>query len=45
MKLLRKTIQAETETTFEFGCKCYKFLVKNFTSEAFLFPTARMQIN
>ena len=31
MKLLRKTIQAETETAFEFDCKCYKFLVKNFT--------------
>lgn len=31
MKLIRKNIQAETETIFEFDCKCYKFLVKNFT--------------
>lgn len=32
MKLIRKIVQAETETVFEFDCKCYKFLVKNFTS-------------
>ena len=32
MKLIRKNIQSETETAFEFDCKCYKFLVKNFTS-------------